>query len=267
MSKTTETLELISYRGNCHCGAFKFIFKAPELKEAESCNCSICSKKGSLWVFPSSSGLVSVVQGNEDTTLKNYEFGLKTHKFCSTCGTPVMARVHDAAEGKAIAINIRALADVDFDSLKVLTTDGAALEPLYQAPEALDVGPVPARSVLYHGNCHCGAITYALLNPEKISRIVECNCSICWRDAALWIHPTKTTVTFKGLESMAEYTFGRKTTYHGFCKICGVAIRERFTAPNREHEAALNVRAMNGINLAAMAVKKNNGKAGLPYQI
>jgi predicted DNA binding CopG/RHH family protein len=46
-----------------------------------------------------------------------------------------------------------------------------------------------------------------------------------------------------------------------------VAIRERFTAPNREHEAALNVRAMNGIDLAAMAVKKNNGKAGLPYQV
>ncbi|KAF7352351.1 GFA domain-containing protein [Mycena venus] len=222
---------------------------------------------GYLWTFPATSDSFSVVKGSEDSTLKNYTFGSKTHKFCPICGTSVMAHVHNAVDGKSIAINIRTLADVDFDSLQVHPTDGAALEPVYHAPESLTTGPVPEGTTVYNGNCHCGAVTYALLNPEKISRVVECNCSICWRDAALWIHPDKAAVTFKGLESMSEYTFGRRMTYHGFCKICGVAIRERFVAPERERRTALNVRTMNGIDLTAMEVKKNNGKAGLPYQV
>ncbi|KAJ7886739.1 glutathione-dependent formaldehyde-activating enzyme [Mycena leptocephala] len=270
MSKSMESLELIDYRGNCHCGAFKFTLKAPELKQAFACNCSICSRNGYMWVFPESSDHFTVVKGTEDITLKNYEFGKRTttHKFCPTCGTSVMARMVDAVDDRKIAINIRALADVDFDSLQVLTSDGAAQEPMYQAPTPLDAGPVPAGTTVYNGNCHCGAVSYLLLSPEPISRLVDCNCSICSRDAALWIHPAKTTVRFKGLDSMAEYTFGRKMMYHGFCEICGVAIRERFIAPEREHGTALNVRTMNGVDLAAFPIKKNNGKAGgVPYEV
>ncbi|KAJ6551045.1 hypothetical protein DFH09DRAFT_417963 [Mycena vulgaris] len=58
-----ESAPLIEYRGNCHCGAFKFTFKATELKLAFACDCSICSKVRSglrcsahiccVWVPPS----------------------------------------------------------------------------------------------------------------------------------------------------------------------------------------------------------------------
>jgi hypothetical protein len=97
MSKSMESLKLINYRGNCHCGAFKFTLKAPELKQAFACNCSICSrvrsihsrriflvnslnplKNGYMWVFPESSDHFTVVKGTEDITLKNYEFGKRT---------------------------------------------------------------------------------------------------------------------------------------------------------------------------------------------
>jgi hypothetical protein len=64
------------------------------------------------------------------------------------------------------------------------------------------------------------------------------------------------------LASHSEYQ-----TYR-FCEICGVAIRERFVAPEREHGTALNVRTMNGVDLAAFPIKKNNGKAGgVPYEV
>ena len=36
--------ELKDYRGNCHCGLFKFKIKIPTLKTVWSCNCSICSR-------------------------------------------------------------------------------------------------------------------------------------------------------------------------------------------------------------------------------
>lgn len=62
-----------SYRGNCHCGAFIFEVKAPEIKSAMSCNCSICTKKGYLWFFPREP--ITVVKG--EGSLKEYAFGPK----------------------------------------------------------------------------------------------------------------------------------------------------------------------------------------------
>ncbi|KAJ6570070.1 glutathione-dependent formaldehyde-activating enzyme [Mycena vulgaris] len=263
----TDSEQLITYRGNCHCGAFKFTFTAPELKQAFACNCSICSKNGYIWALPATNGDFVVVGGDEDTTLKSYEFGKRTmaHKFCPTCGTSVLVRMHTPANGHFLGINVRALMDVEFDSLQVRVSDGAAQEPPYQAPRPLaQAEPATDGATIYTGSCHCGAVAYTLRNPEPIARVVDCNCSICSRDATLWIHPAISGVVFEGLDSLTEYTFGQQTTYHGFCKACGVAIRERFVAAHRADRMALNVRTMNGVDLAAMEVKKNNGRAGVP---
>lgn len=35
---------LKTYKGNCHCGNFKFSIKIPEVKKVRSCNCSICTR-------------------------------------------------------------------------------------------------------------------------------------------------------------------------------------------------------------------------------
>ncbi|KAJ7094382.1 Mss4-like protein [Mycena epipterygia] len=268
MSESTESAQLIHYRGNCHCGAFKFTFKSTELKQVHGCNCSICSKNGYMWAFPASSEDFAIVKGDENTTLRSYEFGkhTMTHKFCPACGTSVLARKHEADGRSIVAINVRALMDVDLGSLQVLTSDGAAVEPLYQAPEPLDAGFVPEGTTVYNGNCHCGAVGYTLLSPEKIIAASDCNCSICSRDGALWVYPDTTRVTFKGLDSLVEYKFGPKLKCHGFCKTCGVAIRERFIAVG--HLTALNVRTMNGLDVAALEMIKLDGKADLPaYEV
>ncbi|KAJ7455795.1 hypothetical protein FB451DRAFT_1048679, partial [Mycena latifolia] len=102
--------------------------------------------------------------------------------------------------------------------------------------------------------------------------IMECNCSICSRDGALWIYPPTSTITFQGLDSLAEYAYGNITTYHGFCKTCGVAIRERFLPgapePKWSDGTALNIRVINGLDLAALEVERYNGKADLPaYEV
>ncbi|KAJ7249197.1 Mss4-like protein [Mycena haematopus] len=260
MSETPQTIE---YRGNCHCGAFKFTFKLPELKQAFACNCSICSKNGYLWCFPAKEDF-KIVKGDENSTLRSYKFGKGTmaHKFCPTCGTSVMARSLD----EKFAINIRALAGVDLDSLLVLTSDGAAKEPLYKVPEPVAVDHVAAGTNVYHGSCHCGAVRYTLLSPDKITTTTDCNCSICSRDAALWIYPLTTNVTFKGLDSLGEYTFGNRTVYHGFCTVCGVAIRERFLAP--DPDTALNVRTVHGLDISALDNKKDDGASAPPlYEV
>jgi hypothetical protein len=78
---------------------------------------------------------------------------------------------------------------------------------------------------------------------------------------ALWTYPETTLVTFNGLDSLVEYAFAQKVVYHGFCTICGVAIRARFPG---ETDMALNVRTMNGLDLASVKIKKVNGKSYLP---
>ncbi|KAJ7770994.1 glutathione-dependent formaldehyde-activating enzyme [Mycena maculata] len=256
-----ESIEqLIDYRGNCHCGAFKFTLKAPALKEVHACNCSFCSKNGCLWTFPVTSENFVVVRGDEDSTLKTYQFGKRTmaHKFCPTCGTTVMARVHSN-----VGINTRALVDVDATTLGVVTIDGASREPLYQIPEPLAAGPVAEGTTIYTGSCHCGAVGYNVQLPKPLASARACNCSICHRDAAVWIYPRTTTVSFKGRDSIVEYTFGKRETYHGFCGTCGVAIYERYLG-DASVKTALNVRTMNELDLASMEIKMLDGKAFLP---
>lgn len=75
MAETTP--ELKTYKGSCHCNAFKFTVKMPEIKGVMECNCSICFGLGLMWVFPSN-GLV-VEKGEE--VLKGYEFGGKSMEF------------------------------------------------------------------------------------------------------------------------------------------------------------------------------------------
>jgi hypothetical protein len=39
-----DTAGLREYKGNCHCGRFKFTINIPSLTTVWSCNCSICSR-------------------------------------------------------------------------------------------------------------------------------------------------------------------------------------------------------------------------------
>ncbi len=41
-----------TYRGNCHCGAFVFEVDAPAITSVGDWKCSICSKRGYLWLVP-----------------------------------------------------------------------------------------------------------------------------------------------------------------------------------------------------------------------
>ncbi|KAF8174442.1 hypothetical protein K438DRAFT_1848926, partial [Mycena galopus ATCC 62051] len=120
------------------------------------------------------------------------------HKFCRTCGTSVLGRTLDGRCG----INLRVLADVDFDSLPVLASDGAATEPLYQVPEPVAVDNVRDKITSVKD---CNQLQHLFPAPSSSSTNAQ--------DGALWTYPPTTAVTFKGLDSL--------TTYHGFCKLCG----------------------------------------------
>lgn len=93
------------HKGSCHCGAIRFEIET-ELAWASQCNCSICTKKGSLHhrVPPENFRLLA---GEEALSL--YQFDTKTakHWFCRHCGIHPFSNPRLAPE--QYSVNIRCL--------------------------------------------------------------------------------------------------------------------------------------------------------------
>jgi hypothetical protein len=90
-TSTIVPYNLTAYKANCHCGAVTYTVYIPSLTDHEvmSCNCSICSLNGYLFVYPLRH---EVIFHSGYDHLSTYAFGTKmvSHKFCPTCGSSVM---------------------------------------------------------------------------------------------------------------------------------------------------------------------------------
>lgn len=69
------------YLGNCHCGIFKSELEVPEIKTVSACKCSLCNKKGYLFVSPTREHF-KIFSG--EGKLIRYEFADKksSHEVC-----------------------------------------------------------------------------------------------------------------------------------------------------------------------------------------
>ncbi len=72
------------FKGQCHCGALSFQFKASKIELIE-CNCSICKLKGFIHLIVPKDDF-TLLTGAE--SIQNYQFNTKiaVHKFCKVCG-------------------------------------------------------------------------------------------------------------------------------------------------------------------------------------
>ena len=112
---------MTSHKGSCHCGGIAFRVET-EISEAVECNCSICSRKGSLLHFV---GADAFTLETPRENLGTYRFNRHVidHHFCPVCG------VSPFAEGKngdtpMVAINVRCVEGVDPQGLKIKSVDG-----------------------------------------------------------------------------------------------------------------------------------------------
>jgi hypothetical protein len=109
------------YKGSCHCGSIALEVEG-ELTGVTACNCSICSRKGSLlWFVPRDK---LVLTSEQDVGTYTFNKHAIKHHFCKTCGIHPYAEV---VERKMAAINIRCLEDVDLASVPVKNFDGRSL--------------------------------------------------------------------------------------------------------------------------------------------
>ena len=110
------------YQASCHCGDVAFTVEA-EIESLLECNCSICSRKGSLLFFvPRTSVEFSTPEG----AMSTYTFNTHRirHNFCSTCGCAPVGFGTDPQGREMAAINARCLEDVDLAAFAINAYDG-----------------------------------------------------------------------------------------------------------------------------------------------
>ncbi len=115
----------MQYKGSCHCGKVAFEVEG-EIRDAMSCNCSICSRKGALlWFAPRDKLRLLTPDENAGTYLFNKH--VIRHRFCTTCGVQPYAEGTDPNGNAMVAVNIRCLEDFDFESVPVKHFNGRAM--------------------------------------------------------------------------------------------------------------------------------------------
>ncbi|WP_300299624.1 GFA family protein [Ferrovibrio sp.] len=114
--------EATVHKGGCHCGAVRYEVTTA-LEPVITCNCSICSRKGTLLTFVPADAF-KLLAGKD--AVSDYQFNTKNihHLFCKTCGVESFATGTAPNGAKMVAVNVRCLDDVDPETLQPVKYDG-----------------------------------------------------------------------------------------------------------------------------------------------
>lgn len=112
----------MKYQGSCHCGRVAFEVDG-SIDSALACNCSICSRKGSLlWFVPRANFTLTTPEDAASTYLFNKH--LIKHRFCPVCGIHPYAEGTDPQGNAMAAINLRCVQDIDLEAIPLQRFDG-----------------------------------------------------------------------------------------------------------------------------------------------
>lgn len=113
----------------------------------------------------------------------------------------------------------------------------------------------------YKGSCHCGKVAFEV--EGEIKGAMDCNCSICQRVGALrWFVPRGDMHLLTPDDAASTYTFNKHAIKHRFCPVCGIhAYGEGKNPKTGEMMAAINIRCLEGVDLASISVQHFDGRA------
>jgi hypothetical protein len=115
----------MKYKGSCHCGKVAIEVEG-ELNGAMACNCSMCSRKGSLlWFVPRDK--LRVLTAEEEIATYTFNKHVVKHRFCPTCGIHPYGEGIDPKGNRMAAINVRCLEGIDLESVPVQHFDGRSM--------------------------------------------------------------------------------------------------------------------------------------------
>jgi hypothetical protein len=115
----------MKYKGSCHCGKVAYEVEGT-IDSALSCNCSMCSRRGSLLWFVPREKLNLVTPESAAGTYTFNKHAIK-HRFCPSCGIHPYGEAVDPKGKRMAAINLRCLEDVDLSKIPVHEFNGKAI--------------------------------------------------------------------------------------------------------------------------------------------
>ena len=113
--------------------------------------------------------------------------------------------------------------------------------------------------MIYRGSCHCGRVAYEV--EGDIQGALACNCSMCQRKGSLlWFVPRAQFRLRTPEDAAATYTFNKHVIKHRFCPTCGIHPYAEGIDSKGNAMAAINLRCIDGLDLAAIPVREFNGR-------
>lgn len=113
---------------------------------------------------------------------------------------------------------------------------------------------------MHKGSCHCGRIAFEV--QGEIGQVIECNCSHCSRKGyLLWFVPREKLKLTTPESRLAKYTFNKHVINHHFCPTCGCAPFGFGVGPTGAPTAAVNVRCLEDVDLAALKRMPFDGRS------
>jgi len=112
----------------------------------------------------------------------------------------------------------------------------------------------------YRGSCHCGRVAFEVQGQPDSA--LACNCLICSRKGSLlWFVPRAQLRLLTPEDAASTYTFNRHLIKHRFCPNCGIHPYGEGTDPQGRAMAAVNLRCLEGFDLASVPVQHYDGKS------
>ena len=114
--------ETFTWRGGgCHCGAVRFEAALPDVVQAQSCNCSICTRTGFVHVIVPE-GRFRLLKGQSELTEYVFNTGVARHLFCKVCGIKSFYRPRSNPDGWSV--NARCLDEAEGLDIRIEPFDG-----------------------------------------------------------------------------------------------------------------------------------------------
>jgi len=114
--------------------------------------------------------------------------------------------------------------------------------------------------MVYQGSCHCGKVAFEV--EGELTGAMECNCSICTRKGSLmWFVPRDRMRLLTPESALSTYTFNKHVIQHRFCPTCGMHPFGEGVDPQGNKMAAINIRCLEDIDLAAVPVQNFDGRS------
>lgn len=102
-------------------------------------------------------------------------------------------------------------------------------------------------AIIRTGQCHCGAVRFAVTLSDGFDSIRRCTCSFCrMRGAVVGMAEMGGITILQGAETLTRYRFHTRSAEHFFCARCGIYTHHQRRSDRNLY--AVNVACLDGVS-------------------